>query len=1548
MSSRLFKILSILVLTGAALWALTWRQSSQASAQRESVPGLEGLSHGHGASEDCTNAIDDDGDALIDAFDEECFVSVGQVDTRHFLAPLYPRTAVDVADEHRLFLSTPSTTLIDVDIRDGAGTLINTVSLDRSSPVSIDLSDVTHGDAGPNNARGLLDVAELNTVNTSDVLMLSATGAFSAELRHRSGDHGLIVNSKGSLALGTEFMLGHAFQSDFNEAASKANFVSMVAAQDGVTVDFSDILARGLTFVGGDPPASVLLNTGESFSFAVHLDADAANVNDLMGALLFADGPLSVTTGSWMLGDEISAGLDLGCDQAMPTACHGSNYLLFRGSGSTGAVEKVSVMAVFNGTDIRVNGECDPLNATPMNAGDALTINSGEFDLATDGLVLTASAPVAVYQLTNVGGSERLGMIVPPSLTEAMASTAFVIPEIEFIGTGGTLFLTTTPGTTVSVDGVPQVGGLPIGDGIVYSLAATAGNRFIEADGPVISTMLVNDAGRGAGGCFSGFPNIMAAPDMVGTGIDSPVIVNLTGNDPGTTWGFGITAIGDAANGTVVDNLDGTATYTPDPGFAGSDSFVYTYSGSIVGEMRVATAVVTVVVDQDDDGDGINNFVDVDIDNDGIVNADEGNGGVDTDGDTFTDDRDLDSDGDGIHDIAEFGAAPDLLLMLDADGDGQVDLTHDVGGNGLADLIEAGCETGMVDADGDDFADPVRDFDFDGTPDFRDLDSDSDGLNDVDEAFQPDGDGDGRSDGMIGARGRVPWASSGPPHSDSDEFPDFVDVDSNGDGVNDIDQAGLGFLDLNRDGQLDSTTDTDLDGIRDVVDGLDAVVGDLRIDDDDGDGIDNGHENFLGTSAMDRDSDDDGLSDYEEANIGVDGIFTAAADGDSDGDRILDGTELGITMGVPDPDGMGPLGGTDDTVFVPDADPATTTDPLMADSDGGGIPDGHEDLNRDGSWSEGEADPSDGADDTDTDLDGLADVVEATFGSDPDVPDTDGDGLLDAEEVLPPVGRSITEVLNGDTDDDGISDGEELTAGLDGVLTNPVDADTDGDGLQDGTELGYVNGVSDPDGAGPITGTDSTIFVPDADPSSVTNPNVADSDGGGLDDGGEDWNRNGRLDPGEADPRSFGDDIDSDGDGIPTEVETAFGLNPASSDTDGDGLDDGEEIMAGADGMITDPRDSDSDDDGISDGDEVNVTRTHPLRADSDGDGLQDGTELGLTSGLVASGSLLATNPDIFVPDADPSRTTDPLLMDTDGGGVPDGNEDFNRDGAIDVTEGDADAGDASDDFDSDGDGLSNFAESFLGTDESLADTDGDTIADGQELVPGDDGVMTNPLDTDSDDDGLSDGLENLITGTDPSRADTDGDGLEDGVEWGNTRDSPDPDGDGPIRGTNRSIFRADADPETTTNPLDPDTDEGGVLDGAEDRNGDGAIDAGEVDPNSGVDDDGGACSEAPLFGVDGLRLSLMNDDLFMSWDDEVTDEGDSCIVYRIRRVSGFRPDTRNDYRLVGTSTNNVYVDAEGGVYEAGLRAYIITAYSLSAGEGSFGQVMTPSGPGER
>jgi hypothetical protein len=97
--------------------------------------------------------------------------------------------------------------------------------------------------------------------------------------------------------------------------------------------------------------------------------------------------------------------------------------------------------------------------------------------------------------------------------------------------------------------------------------------------------------------------------------------------------------------------------------------------------------------------------------------------------------------------------------------------------------------------------------------------------------------------------------------------------------------------------------------------------------------------------------------------------------------------------------------------------------------------------------------------------------------------------------------------------------------------------------------------------------------------------------------------------------------------------------------------------------------------------------------------------------------------------------------------------------------------------IDTDQDGLANSAETSLGSNPSVSDSDGDGLADGLELAM----YGSSPLLTDSDGDGLSDPTEIGTYHTSPALADTDGDGLSDGVEVNTYHTSPalaDTDGD--------------------------------------------------------------------------------------------------------------------------------------------------------------------------
>ena len=407
-----------------------------------------------------------------------------------------------------------------------------------------------------------------------------------------------------------------------------------------------------------------------------------------------------------------------------------------------------------------------------------------------------------------------------------------------------------------------------------------------------------------------------------------------------------------------------------------------------------------------------------------------------------------------------------------------------------------------------------------------------------------------------------------------------------------------------------------------------------------------------------------------------------------------------------------------------------------------------------------------------------------------------------------------------------------------------------------------------------------------------------DSDGDGLVDLLEDLNGNGKVDPGETDPHN----PDSDGDGLPDGLEVANGTDPLNPDSDGDGIPDGwidfnkngkvdpgegedTNLNGKVDPGETDPRKRDSDGDGLDDGLELgrkvtplgemipNASLTDPLKIDSDGDGIPDGVEDKNHNGIVDPGETDPNNPDSDgdgIPDGtedknhngivDPGET-DPTKPDSDGDGIPDGIEDKNHNGIVDPGETDPRL------TDSDGDGIPDGTEdkNHNGivdpgeTDPTNPDTDDDGLPDGVEdanhngsVDPGE----TDPLNPDSDGDGILDGTEDRNHNgvvdpgeSDPRLADTDGDGIPDGIEDADRdgiRDAgeldptnPDTDGDGIPDGVEDANHNGKLDIGETS-PLLVDSDGDGIPDGVEDANHNGKVDAGETDPRSNDSDGDG------------------------------------------------------------------------------------------------------------
>ncbi len=878
-------------------------------------------------------------------------------------------------------------------------------------------------------------------------------------------------------------------------------------------------------------------------------------------------------------------------------------------------------------------------------------------------------------------------------------------------------------------------------------------------------------------------------------------------------------------------------------------------------------------VDPDDDNDGLQDAFDtVNLITTGIGNSTGSNADLqNTDGTDQPDWRDTDDDNDGLISSTENGPdgmvpIPDYLTLSDFDGDGVDDIVdEDSDNDGVPDSQEAG--TTGVDPSGDDDADGIFNFrdsdiagfvdtnndgvddrgdkDLDGIPDFHDLDSDNDGIPDALEANKGvlppnmndngqypnaymvanDLDGDGLANDVD-----IDFATGSPLptlDTDGDGLLDFLDLDADDDGLPDISEVG--GTDIDGDGKVDDLTDSDSDGLPDVVDS------------------DNG-----GTAFTIPDSDGDLVPDF--------------ADVDSDNDGVTDPIE----NGQPDTDGNGKI-----DQFSNDADNDGLAD--RVDPDSGGIP-----ITK----LDGDGDTIPNYQDLDSDNDALSDIFEAggtdtdNDGQSDDLLDTDNDGVPDSADnsqtaVGDTDGDQIDNNADADIDGDAIPNNydQDIVASGDVDGDNIIDAgdvDIDGDGINNrfdvnqtaGTD-GNANGIDDAfdvlitggtDANG--DGIDDALYVED----DVNRDGIDDNgfididiDNDGIRDSRDpDANGNGLDDDFEAEPLPVLDtdqdgfenyrDLDADNDGIVDVTE--IGLTPesgtgrisgfAANDANGTGWHDTYEGLGNAvtpgnsdvevgDTYVNpvDYLDIDADNDGIPDNIESQTRATYiaPAAGDTDGDGLLDVYDPDNGGNLISPVNT----------DGDVGPTPDYLDDDSDDDNVPD---DIEGDNADKSQYADWDTGlnnSASDEtgykVDVDADGLWDLFDEYpgtgisnvIGTLSAIQDSDRDGTWDFQDIDDDNDGLNTSSQgggneDSNSDADptnDFDDDVNNIIPNYLFGVADRDGDGVDD-------IDDLDSDNDG-LRDTDESGGSGidpsgDIDNDGLFNYEDPDMDGDGTI----------------------------------------------------------------------------------------------------------------------------------------
>ena len=166
--------------------------------------------------------------------------------------------------------------------------------------------------------------------------------------------------------------------------------------------------------------------------------------------------------------------------------------------------------------------------------------------------------------------------------TEDTAVTTNVLTNDTFEGTAVVTAVTNGTNGTVVNNGNGTVTYTPKAD-----FNGTDSYTYTVTSGGVIETATVSVTVGAV---------VDIANDIATTTEDTAVTTNVLAND--TFEGNPVlTAVTNGANGTVVNNGDGTLTYTPKADFNGTDSYTYTVTSGGVTEQATVTVTVNAVVD---------------------------------------------------------------------------------------------------------------------------------------------------------------------------------------------------------------------------------------------------------------------------------------------------------------------------------------------------------------------------------------------------------------------------------------------------------------------------------------------------------------------------------------------------------------------------------------------------------------------------------------------------------------------------------------------------------------------------------------------------------------------------------------------------------------------------------------------------------------------------------------------------------------------------------------------------------------------------------------
>lgn len=284
-----------------------------------------------------------------------------QLDREHWFAPMSARA--NTGDNvQRIYMSTDETTPFPVRIYNN-NVVIATVMISKGNPQFYEIS----------NRELIITTTYTNLFKpVSKGIYLNGDKPFYASLRFSIYQHGELLTSKGTSAIGTEFYTAMAPITVNN---SILNFMTSVMATEDNTqvtitgfnpnVRFSDNITR--------TQINFTLNKGQSYIID-GTGTFSQNWTGFIGAKITATKPVSVTNGNFngQYAGNFSNSSDILMDQGVPTNKLGTDFVLMKGNGPTSSnMERAMIIATQDGTQVFLNN----------NATAVATLNAGQYYL---------------------------------------------------------------------------------------------------------------------------------------------------------------------------------------------------------------------------------------------------------------------------------------------------------------------------------------------------------------------------------------------------------------------------------------------------------------------------------------------------------------------------------------------------------------------------------------------------------------------------------------------------------------------------------------------------------------------------------------------------------------------------------------------------------------------------------------------------------------------------------------------------------------------------------------------------------------------------------------------------------------------------------------------------------------------------------------------------------------------------------------------------------------------------------------------------------------